>query len=122
MCARDERTATENIMCRCYILQEKTQKNLIGGGGGRGHPPRLLRPRVSILVFAVLVTYCRRQRDYHFLQLPNQLLKGSLPPSLMMTTIKNKTKSKKRLKYSDFSHQKMAALKALRRSSCIYMQ
>ena len=27
-CARDERTATENVRCWCFILQEKTQKTL----------------------------------------------------------------------------------------------
>ena len=79
-----------------YPPGENSEKPYLGGGGGgRWQPPPLSRPRISILVFAVLVTYCRRQRDYHFLQLPNQLLKGSLPPSLMMTTIKTKPNQRK---------------------------
>ena len=31
MCTRDEWTATENVRYWCFILNEKTQKNLIGG-------------------------------------------------------------------------------------------
>ena len=38
LCARDERTATENVRCWCFILSVKTQKNLTGGGI---HPPPL---------------------------------------------------------------------------------
>ena len=30
----DEQTATENVKFLCFILQEKTQENLMGGGGG----------------------------------------------------------------------------------------
>ena len=40
------------------------------------------------LVFAVLVTYCRRQRGCQFLQFLN--LKASLPPSLIIATMKNR--------------------------------
>ena len=39
-CARDERTATENVSYWCFILSEKTQKNLSGGGGGGASSPR----------------------------------------------------------------------------------
>ena len=44
LCARDERTATENVRCWVvFILSVKTQKNLTGG-----HPPTaLVRPRVK---------------------------------------------------------------------------
>ena len=48
-----------------YPPGENSEKPYWGGGGERGgrwHPHRLSRPRISILVFAVLVTYCRRQR------------------------------------------------------------
>ena len=63
------------------------------------------------LVFAVLVTYCRRQRGCHFLQFPN--LKASLPPSLIIPTINNTKKQTNT--FSDINccktllrHQKMA--------------
>lgn len=84
--------------------------------GGASTP--LARPRVSILVFAVLVTYCCR------LSLPS--IDESTPEGLSTTKsddddYKKQNQIKKRIKYSDFSHQKMAALKTLR-SSCIYMQ
>ena len=32
MRARDKRTATENFRCWCFIVEEKNQKNLSGGG------------------------------------------------------------------------------------------
>ena len=48
MCARDERTATENVRWWCFILYEKLQKkNLLGGGGG--HPLPLVHPRIKVI-------------------------------------------------------------------------
>ena len=38
MCARDERTATENVRCWCFIPKEKTQENLIGGSTPPPYP------------------------------------------------------------------------------------
>ena len=52
MCTRDKQTATENVSRWCFILYEKTQKNLRGvGGGGSNHSPRSprpVRPRVNL--------------------------------------------------------------------------
>ena len=50
MCARDERTATENVRWWCFILYEKLQqeKNLTARGG---HPLPLVRPRVKMIKF-----------------------------------------------------------------------
>ena len=52
MCARDERTATENVRWWCFILYEKLQqeKNLTARGEG-GHPLPLVRPRVKMIKF-----------------------------------------------------------------------
>ena len=36
MRARDKRTATENVRCWCFIVLEKTPKNLRGKGAGEG--------------------------------------------------------------------------------------
>ena len=44
MCARDERTATENVRCWCFIPKEKTQENLMGGSTP---PPPPVRPSVK---------------------------------------------------------------------------
>ena len=51
MCARDKQTATENVSRWCFILYEKTQKNLRGeGGGGGNHSPRPLALYVRGLI------------------------------------------------------------------------
>ena len=44
MCARDERTATENARCWCFIPKEKTQENRMGGSTPH---PRPVRPSVK---------------------------------------------------------------------------
>ena len=38
MCTRDKQTATENVSRWCFILYEKTQKNLRGVGGATTPP------------------------------------------------------------------------------------
>ena len=38
----NKRTAAENVRCWCFIVQEKTQKNL-RGGGATTTPPKLLK-------------------------------------------------------------------------------
>ena len=44
-----KQTATENVSRWCFIIYEKTQKNLRGGGGQPLPPsPRLVRPRVNL--------------------------------------------------------------------------
>ena len=53
MRTRDKQTATENVSRWCFILYEKTQKNLrgVGGGGGATTSPRSpppVRPRVNL--------------------------------------------------------------------------
>ena len=44
------------------------------------------------------LTYRRLQRGHHFLQFPN--LKASLPPILMLATIKNQTKKQQQQQYN----------------------
>ena len=52
MWAKDKRTATENFRCRCFIVLEKNQKNLMGRGGVATIPPchpRVKQSQVTIL-------------------------------------------------------------------------
>ena len=75
------------VNCLLKIICEKKKTLTLNLKQATG---KCWRTTLTRLVFAVLVTYCRRQRGCHFLQFPN--LKASLPPSLIIATINNKKK------------------------------
>ena len=53
MCAKDKRTATENVRCRCFIVLEKKSEKPYGGEGVATTPspchPRVKQFQVTIL-------------------------------------------------------------------------